>query len=90
MYTHNAAAAAEQEGLTIAPKETYKMVMMHTNGVVKQRSCLCTYYAFLCGCCAVEPCLGIIHNAKTPPKAAWETVCLPKSEGGQEFTQNFQ
>lgn len=21
-------------------------------------------------------------NAKSPPKAAWEMVCLPKSEGG--------
>jgi hypothetical protein len=25
---------------------------------------------------------GADINAKSPPKAAWEMVCLPKSEGG--------
>jgi hypothetical protein len=26
-------------------------------------------------------------NAKTPPKAAWEMVCLPKLEGGLDVLQ---
>ena len=28
-------------------------------------------------------------NAKTPPKAAWSIVCLPKTEGGLGVIGNF-
>jgi hypothetical protein len=30
---------------------------------------------------------GADINAKTPPKAAWDLVCLPKSEGGLGVSQ---